>query len=330
MKKKAVSLLFCGVALALLATVVFPVNNVHAEEGKTISELVKADEMKRTINTFNLDETLGNVENKILNHMNENAITIIPGSSEYLEYLDDFVLNENNSIKNTDFYEYAKEFSIIYVARIGAIQDEDGSNTEEIDLARADLLAKSFRDIKSENIADLLEAEAIGSMNKPMTRRSTSLNVTNAVNYAKSYGEGHNIAFPKYAQDCTNFASQIAYYGGVEQSQKVNASGNSWFSQAGASNAWRLAHNFATYWTAEGKNVRGYGTVASVKANAATGNFLAYKSRNTYQVHHIAFVSQKSGSKIYISQHTKDRSNHDWDIVSAGVLNVDTVLIIKF
>ncbi|MGX7419371.1 amidase domain-containing protein [Carnobacterium gallinarum] len=330
MKKKIFSLLFCGVALALMGTIVIPASNAYAEEGKTISELVKTDEMKRTISTFNLNETLGNIEMKIIAHMNENAIKIDPESFEYFEYLDGFVVNENNIIKNTDFYEYAKEFSIIYVARIGAIQEADGSNKEEVSLAREELLKKSFNDIKNENISDLLETETMGSINNPMSRRSTALNVANAVKYAKTYGKGHNIAFPVYKEDCTNFASQIAFYGGVEQSSKVNGSGNSWFSTSGASTAWKLAHNFATYWTAEGKNVRGYTTVSSVKANATVGNFLAYSSRNSYQIHHITFVTQKVGSKLYISQHSTNRSNEDWDIVSAGVLNEDTVLIIKF
>lgn len=119
--------------------------------------------------------------------------------------------------------------------------------------------------------------------------------------------------FPSYSSDCTNFALQIAYYGG--KSLRPNANGLNWNHNAGvnATRAWTLAHDVMVFWTADGNTTRQFTSKAQAQSYAREGYFIGYFKKNTYQFTHIAYVSKKSGANICITQHTTDRKDALWN-----------------
>lgn len=328
-KKRGITLLF-SVSAGLLLGSIFTSINVNAEEGKSMSEIINADKLKRNNDSFDFNIKLGDIESQILDYFSKNNISMNAENPNFSTYLTEIVDDQTNPIHNEAFFEYVKEFAYIYDNRIGSIQASDGSNTNEINIARLELLAKSFADIKNENVNNILTSEAGGKLIKPQTRRNKTLNVANASSYARKFALDRNLNFPNYRADCTNFASQILYYGNVEPSSAVNASGHSWLFTGGGTLAWYNAHQFLNYWSAEGKPVAGFSTAAGVKGAAREGYFLGYQSKKTYEVHHIAYVNKKVGNKIYISQHITDRRDYDWDALAGTVLSSDSVLVLKF
>lgn len=295
-----------------------------------MTEMIQSNTMKREVDNFDYNMKLIDVETIILNYFQLNNIEVTPDNPEYSIYLSSIVDDANNPIHNESFFEYVKEYSNIYFNRVGSMQLADNSNLDVIQKSRLELLNKTFQNIKDENAINIMEAEQSGLVPKPSARRNKTLNVANATGYARKWAFDRNYSFPNYKEDCTNFASQILYYGNVEPSTAVNASGNSWQFGGGAGKGWYNAHQFFTYWSAEGKPVSGFTNATGVKNAAKEGYFLGYKSKKTYEIHHVAYVSKKSGSKIYITQHVTDRRDQDWDTLASTVFLNDSVLVLKF
>lgn len=148
--------------------------------------------------------------------------------------------------------------------------------------------------------------------NAPIAR--LSMNVNSACSYASTYATSPNSKYGVERNtfgieaDCTNFASQIAYAGGVPMNYSDSTSiGWWWKSQGNKTNSWVRASTFARYMR------HGYVTTSwsSLKANVKAGDFIGFDSDADGAVDHIGFVYAKSGSSIRIAQHT---SNYlKWD-----------------
>ncbi|MGX7420696.1 amidase domain-containing protein [Carnobacterium gallinarum] len=233
MKIIKISLLL-GVSAGLLGSLVFPSNRVSANEGQTMTEMIQSNTKKREVDNFDYNMKLVDVETVILNYFQLNNIEVTPDNPEYSTYLSSIVDDANNPIHNESFFEYVKEYSNVYFNRVGSMQLADNSNLDVIRKSRLELLNKTFQNIKDENAVNIMEAEQSGLVPKPSARRNKTLNVENVTGYARKWAFDRNYSFPNYKEDCTNFASQIVYYGNVEPSTAVNASGNSWQFGGGA------------------------------------------------------------------------------------------------
>ena len=124
------------------------------------------------------------------------------------------------------------------------------------------------------------------------------INVTNATNYAKKYAENINSAYNYYAgADCTNFASQIAYAGGL----RGRIAAIAWKPYTGA---WINANTFCGIWGRRGKSTKWSSFVKTLKP----GDFIAADWGGDNHIDHIAYVAANgsSSSNKYIAQHSSN------------------------
>ncbi|MBO0475099.1 hypothetical protein IGL98_000116 [Enterococcus sp. DIV0840] len=302
--------------------------NADESEGMKISEVVKED-IKNENSEIDLDQNLGQVQAELLvlfeNQFNKKFETQL--EQEYFEFLQNIEFGDLTlSSVEEENLKYS-EFASIYLNRIGSILPVEPTE-QDIDFVTQEkqtLLSKSFDEIKQENMNMILSTEN----SKPNYLNSRAgFNVAKATSYARTWATRRNMLFPSYSSDCTNFASQIAYYGGKPLRPNANGSGLNWNHNAGvnATRAWTLAHGFMTFWTADGMTTRQFTSKAQAQSYAREGDFIGYFKNNTYQFTHIAYVSKKSGSNIYITQHTTDRKDALWNNLDTSSWNSFVVL----
>lgn len=150
---------------------------------------------------------------------------------DYLTILED--------VANTNLYQLGNfeskniefpELSAIYISNIFSDSTEND---------RANLLSKTYQEVKEENIKNFLQSE---ELSKNVNNRSAYFSYSKGTAYAKQYSLKYNNYYQTFPSDCTNFTSQIAFVGGNQKVWAKNASGY----------AWTVANIFTQYWTADG------------------------------------------------------------------------------
>ena len=143
---------------------------------------------------------------------------------------------------------------------------------------------------------------------------NSGINLAAARDYAERYAVhpnskyGYETTWLGIGADCTNFASQILYAGGVAMDTSYNTNEGWWWRATNQrSVSWIQAATFARYMGS------GYNTTSwsSLVSNARAGDFIGYDSGGDGEVDHIGFVHSKTGNELYIAQHTNDYI--DWD-----------------
>lgn len=304
--------------------------------GSSINEIIDQQEpikFARGLQTNPMNETLLNTEEKLVTSLSNNYDLIIdPINISYLTLLNSILEGAQQLPSEIENDEYIMEYILIYTARM------DVKNDLEYLESRANLISKTFEEIKIENNTSLLEASEQGKTAQ-MARFGKEKPVFNLMlNYSNLHALVPNPGFRYFtAGDCTNFASQILWKGGMSERYKKNGSGFNWYYSGwnDSSLPWRLAHSFVQYWSADGISVKGFATnqTSSIQANAKAGDFLAYMTKKTNQINHIAFVDWKSNGQLYVSQHSGARKHDHWmnKVVKEGGLNpYSSILVLKF
>lgn len=315
-----------GSWLGLVVLSIFVTSDkAFAEEGQSITDFIIETEREKTMSTQRtlqnvgyMNRTIGEEETILLNELRNKGIQVDSKSSEYPSIINSIITNEiiiDDYLKE-EIYEYIS----VYQARIIPLQEDENSQDEFLK-ERELLLNRTFEDIKTENIKSLMAAEELNlkkNMNRAAVYNRKKPNLKAMNDYAKRWASGFNPQYPKYNNgDCTNFASQILERSGLGSVNKKNDSGLTWYNNGsyGTSTAWRLAHQFAIFWTAEGYPTRTFKDKDTNGVNnyAKAGDFLAYFTRGTYQINHITYVNRKDGNKnIRVSQHSSPRYDDIW------------------
>lgn len=162
------------------------------------------------------------------------------------------------------------------------------------------------------------EAKAEAELFLPMTNASdlpeimplnSGINLQAARNYAAKYAVKYNTKYGYERSkifleaDCTNFASQILYAGGVKMvNSSSQASGWWWKAKGNRSISWIQANTFARYMG------KGYSTKKwkSFVDNVRSGDLIAYDDGDDGSIDHIGFVYNTSAAAIQIAQHSTD------------------------
>lgn len=304
--------------------------------GDSINEIIDQQEpikSSRSLQSDPMKETLLKTEDKLIASLsNTYNLTINPGDISYLTLLDSILSGSQDLPSEIENDEYIMEYILIYTARMNV------ENNSEYLENRTIIINKTFEDIKVENNTSLLEASKQGEVAK-RSRFGKEKPIFNLMlNYSNLHALVPNPGFRYFtAGDCTNFASQILWKGGMSERYKKNGSGSNWYYSGwnDSSLPWRLAHSFVQYWSADGISVKGFTTnqTSSIQANAKAGDFLAYMTKKTNQINHIAFVDWKSNGQLYVSQHSGARKHDNWmnKVVKEGGLNpYSSILVLKF
>lgn len=86
------------------------------------------------------------------------------------------------------------------------------------------------------------------SENEPENERNNIYNRFNAIKYAETWWDGHNNAYPLYANDCTNFISQCLRAGGFKMVGMPKPGSGWWYNNySNSSYSWRVAHALRKY-----------------------------------------------------------------------------------
>lgn len=156
--------------------------------------------------------------------------------------------------------------------------------------------------------------------NKPVNYVDPSghrkFNVTKGTEYAREYAAHRNSQYKSFTYDCTNFASQILYNGGV------NMNNTWWYSRVAKtwSKTWTVADKFVKFWGTykifKRKRNQKYTQIYRLTKAVKKGDFIAYDRTGDGKWDHVAYVTGKSGKKktiqqrrvynIQIAQHTRD------------------------
>lgn len=311
-------------------------NNIHAEEGMSIEDVVISETNKPVTFSYDLNQRLSEVKNRLDSYIIQNfKITPDKYSPDYLSVLNKISLDAN--VLNTTEEEKAafSALATIYVGRISSLIHDNMSESEKNDINEIEdnILNRTFLEIRNENIR--LIKDIADAKKKTRRKRSVSnFHEPSATAYALKYALSVN---PRYGSfsilnigpgDCTNFASQIMEAGGMEQTYFPNSSGLNWYfaNYFARSKSWAWAHGFMQYWTAEGARTASFTSTSSAIPHIRKGNFIGYWDKSLFEFSHMAYVNNVSNGKVYICQHTDDRKNALWNNISWGGFNSITVL----
>lgn len=161
-----------------------------------------------------------------------------------------------------------------------------------------------------------------------------NINVSASCTYATQYATSYNGNYKSFSEDCTNFASQILFSGGVSQINTGNVTTGWWYQRTilpirtfdTNSNTWSLARYFANY---EGK----YHATTSFNTfslEVQKGDFIGLDYTDDGDVDHVGFVTDTGGWTgsywdFEVAQHTNNycawvsSSTNGWETNDNGI-----------
>lgn len=314
------------------------ISNAEEHSNSLVESIVENEKSNDSV--LDLSIKLIDTEKKLLNiyKEKEKLENISYNDFNYLEFLNEISMANSldigiNAEENSEF----SEFSTIYINRIASFVPNDLTSEDilEIEKQRDILLNKTYQDIKDENMSLFFELE---NNQQTLSRSSRaaisegSFNIQSASYYAKQYAEKPNTNYRYFGNgDCTNFASQIVKHAGKKMNYYKNNSGLTWYYTNGTASApaWRLAHQFLVYWSADYNVTYSCATKSDVKSRAIEGDFIAYWKKGTYEIGHISYVNAKKNGKINVSQHSTNRYNYSFDTQDTSAYSSFIVLRIR-
>ncbi|MBC1803486.1 amidase domain-containing protein [Listeria booriae] len=297
-----------GIMLMFALMVLIPINT-HASNSNT-----------------DMDITIREIEESLLTYFDDRGLDYEIGSAEMSNYLyKQLSEGADRELMELDNYEDVLAYATEYI-----YQETSGESIEDMQEA-------TLRDIKDDVDKELHTQSVYFEKLSPMLLKASSYNRTAAVNYALKYALNNNKSYKYYGGsggDCTNFVSQAIYAGGIRGTSTGYPLYKTWSStltQKGRSDspAWINANEFRLYWQMKKSNVTAYSTKADLSKRANLGDVINYSNKKTGRSWHNCIVTGKSGSTLYISQHSIGRKNNNWNNISVDT-KVNKLSLIKF
>lgn len=290
MKRKILALITCVCVFGLSI-------NTWALE-KENSKYVSSYYQSALPNTFSYKVTLEEIENDIDEYITEHDIMAERGTEEYTKLMYDFCFSHFSDLTETTI-RYYEAYASIYLS--------DSLDKKQYTIDET----KTIGEIREENIKLLkdIKKETEKNHSSEIQPLFSSYDLFTAREYAKKYAIYPNLAFEYHpiAGDCTNFASQILYAGGMPMNTDwTNDSGNDI-----GHRTWINADGFTKYWSLM-RNYLGPTcfSIEDIKNNADAGDFISWQNYDTYKFFHVQFVQNKTADReIYCTQHTPNYYN---------------------
>lgn len=237
------------------------------------------------------------------------------------EYLNDENKEEWYTQDNKEFLELDEFFDIYENTNSNYKIEEYIKENNSIDDLKND---SEFVNNLPYDSVEVLKEKYDFTENETITR--AAFNVGKAVSYAEKYAKNPNTSkFKTCKSDCTNFASQIAYYAGKKMTDK-------WYAKKGHvvnkdkyvnySTQWCNANSFVNKWGYDCE----YVSHRSFSLYLKKGCFITYDKQDDGDWDHVGFVcdvkkfSNKLGYADYkVAQHTRNylnwtsSDNNGWD-----------------
>lgn len=275
-----------------------------------------------------MEISFGEIETELLSYLENKGVRYTINSREMSDYLLDQLLNgTDKELEQHNNYDDIMAYAAEYIYRETSVEDTEVENITQI----SDF---TLQDIKDE--IDFEETIALENRNVRFSRAVSSYNRNNAVNYALKHAKSYNKSYGNYngrGGDCTNFASQVLRAGGAKDGKTGYPTNYDWSSKRSNtglkdSAAWINANSFRLYWQINARSVTRHTSKSDASKKAAKGDILNYANKKTGRSWHNAIVTDKKNNTLYVSQHTSDRRNDNWNSISIN-FNNDNVYVIK-
>ena len=273
--------------------------------------------------------TLGEIESDLMNYLSTSGLNYTMNSPELSQYFfDQLETQSDENLKKLGNYENILAYAAEYLYRESLPNDEGVENISDITL----------REIKEEVLEE--EKEAIESKielpESSIIQGRALISNNHTANYAYTYALNYNRDYNNYNNkggDCTNFVSQALKANGLVDGRTGYPTNYEWSSRRTNtgrtdSAAWVNADKFRLYWQMKGRSVTRHTSKASATSKAAIGDILNYANKRTGRSWHNVVVTGKSNNTLFVSQHTSDRRNANWNSVGLD-LNTEVVYVIK-
>lgn len=131
-----------------------------------------------------------------------------------------------------------------------------------------------------------------------------------AVQYAQTWWNSRNPAFPSFAVDCTNFVSQCLRAGGAPMRGYPNRENGWWIGGGTWSFSWSVAHSLR--WYLEGSKSGLKATKKSSADQLLPGDVIIYDFDGDGRMDHAAIVVSNQGGVPLVNAHTANSRNRHW------------------
>ncbi|MDO4384019.1 MAG: amidase domain-containing protein [Eubacteriales bacterium] len=284
-------------------------------------------------------QNVSDAEAWLESYFEKNGINIEIGTPEYVDYLTDILVFENDkTMKKEKEYDDIKLYASEYLSCLNGpdmIVDEEKEkmmlNTEEQE--------KSLVQIEKEATKESVETENKNSnlYKVSVASAANKYSDSNAVKYAKKWAKKRNPRYKSYSSDCTNFVSQCVNAGGKKMNtpksipEGVKSSTNYWYSlryqEWHANNyiyRWRettsfiRVSDFFTYWEKKGIKKANYSSKTKLQNGVAVGDVVQLKNGNGKWFHTIIITGGSKGNRKYCG-HSSNRLDEPVKNISGAV-----------
>ncbi len=131
------------------------------------------------------------------------------------------------------------------------------------------------------------------------------------VRYANVWWDDYNPAYPKFADDCTNYVSQCLHAGGAPIWGQPNREEGWWLGGGTWSLSWATAHSLRWYLAGAKKGLTA--TIVSSPSQLELGDVIVYDFQNDGRFDHAAIVTAKDGDVPFVNAHTYNVRERLWD-----------------
>lgn len=189
--------------------------------------------------------TFGEIQDEINKYLEIFHPHIEVDSDEYIQFLYNVLFGTEN-IKNDITYTYFAAYASTYVCNLQEQQAEEKfTQNEEEANPMGQELERTIEQEKQSNIEAENEVKVLAEENSISLAAASGYDVARAQQYAKTYAKSWNPVFGRYAEDCTNFASQIVNYAGFP----LVPGTWQWNGNEAAKKTWNVANDFTNYWS---------------------------------------------------------------------------------
>ena len=318
----------------------------------------------------------GQLQEMYLDYLSDQQISLAVGTPAYYQYAQTQIYDNTNPVlKSHPFYSqirsYLIEYSALYQDYLyanSALQKDVATGEQLIAQFSADnpclqysfsakkltftlsdsFLNKTLAQSKAENEVRYALSDQFLAQNTSTTASANyTYNPSNAISYARQYAIHYNASYPDLrlnGGDCTNFASQCLYAGGIPMVGSNNTTGThasttQWYCQItgtdignlhtfSRSTSWVRVTDFSTYMRGRAVQWRIVGTLDELVAQCQPGDIIQLMEKNGGRIYHSTIITSKNASTACYCAHSDPRL--DASVRTHFDETVDSFVILSF
>lgn len=328
MKKKKNLLALMLVICSIVFSIPVHASNVVAESYNDDSSEIKSI-------------TIGDIEAKLKEYLDNNYPEMLFGSQEFIEYSMDVLMEDaDKKLAMLDNYDDVKYYLGEYLYQLDKYQATGNEAKDVFNLSNSYKL-KSIDEIQKEALKTEAKENKIYQVYKNNTsilslNRATSYSASKAAKYAVKYAKSYNKEYNSHLKDCTNFVSQALKAGGISMKKPsvmdrgITKTTSYWYSiryedwhtngyvyNWFESSSWVGVDDLYKYCLNNGATIYIRNSLKSLQNDAKIGDIVQIKNSKGNWYHSIIITGGSKGNYKYCG-HTSNRENYNLSNVGDG------------